>query len=151
MLLPVVSGEGGAAISRRNYGETIADLMNPTRYPYWYAPRYDEYSFDVDALPVDGHFLVAMAAPRPIMLLTGSLDGWSDPRGEWVSATAASPVFELYGLEGVTGKQMPAAGQALLSDLGWFMHDGIHGVFPSDREAMIDFMRRHFDMGRDAS
>lgn len=144
ILLPVVSGEGGAALSRRNFGETIADLMNPNRYDYWFAPRYDDYSFETDKLPVDGHFLIAMAAPRPILLVTGSLDGWSDPRGEWLAAQAAEPVFKLFGKSGPGDGPMPAAETPVLSDLGWFMHDGPHGIFPSDHAAMIAFMKKHF-------
>ncbi|MCB9281787.1 MAG: pectate lyase [Lewinellaceae bacterium] len=144
LAIPLVSGEGGASISRRNYGETVADLTNPARYDYWYAPRYADYAFDVDALPVDGHMLLALMAPRPVLQIVGSTDTWSDPAGEWISAKAVSPVYALYGLEGMAADPDPKPGERVLHHIGYFMHDGGHTVLPEDYEVMTDFMDRHF-------
>ncbi|MCB9273877.1 MAG: pectate lyase [Lewinellaceae bacterium] len=144
LAIPIVSGEGGDAISRRNYGETIADLTNPARYDYWFAPRYAEYAPSPEALPVDAHMLLALIAPRPILQLVGSTDTWSDPRGEWLSAVAASPVYALFGLKGVDGAPEPKPGDRILHDMGFLMHDGGHTVLPEDYEMMTDFMDRHF-------
>lgn len=146
MVIPMLSGEGGAAISRRHYGETVADLTNPSRYDYWYAENYQSYAFDVDALPVDGHMLLAMAAPRPTLLITGSEDTWSDPKGEWVSAKAAQEVWALYGAQGPQGDVMPAPGEAASGDLAFFMHEGGHTVVPEDFEQIISFMDEHFEV-----
>ena len=144
MAIPMLSGEGGAAISRRNYGETIADLTNPVRYDYWFAPKYEEYAFQPDELPVDGHLLLAAIAPRPVLQIVGSTDTWSDPIGEWVAAKAAAPVYALYGQKGIGGEDEPMPGSRILNDMGLFMHDGRHTVLPEDFDVMTDFMDRHF-------
>lgn len=144
MAIPIVSGEGGAAISRRRYGETVADLTKPSRYDYWFSPRYADYAFNVSELPVDAHMLLSLIAPRPLLLITGSTDTWSDPVGEWVAAKAASEIYELYSLEGVGEFNTPEAGDKILRDMGFFMHDGGHTVLPQDFETMTDFMDMHF-------
>jgi PelA/Pel-15E family pectate lyase len=144
MAIPMLSGEGGAALSRRNFGETIADLTNPARYHYWYAPRYADYAFDVNSLPVDGHMLVSLIAPRPVLLIAGAEDNWSDPRGEFLSAKAAEPVYALYGKSGLGTDVYPAPDTAILNDMGFFLHRGGHAVLPEDLKIMADFMDRHF-------
>ena len=91
------SGEGGAALSRRNYGETIAHLTAPSRYRYQFAGNYASWANRVDEFPLDAHLLLALIAPRPVLLQTGTEDRWSDPVGEFEAAVAAEPVFELLG------------------------------------------------------
>lgn len=144
MAIPVVSGEGGAAISRRNFGETIADLTNPHRYDYWYAPRYADYAFKPQDIPVDGHMLLALIAPRPVLQIVGIDDTWSDPKGEWVAAKAAEPVYELYDLDGLEEEGFPQPNTSILHDMGFFMHNAGHGIFLEDYEAMTNFMDKHF-------
>ena len=144
MVIPIVSGEGGASISRRNFGETVADLTNPFRYFYWYTPRYTDYAFKVNELPVDGHMLLTLIAPRPVLQVVGLTDTWSDSAGEWVSANAAKPVYELYGLKGVGDNNKPPLEKAILNDMGFYMHDEGHTVLPRDFKVMADFMDLHF-------
>jgi hypothetical protein len=100
MVIASISGEGGAAIARRNYGENIKHITDTSRYYYQFAPNYHLYANKVDALPFDAHMLVALMAPRPLLLQTGDTDYWSDPRGEFLSAVAAAPVYQLFGLKG---------------------------------------------------
>ncbi|HKE60292.1 MAG TPA: hypothetical protein VKB46_26450 [Pyrinomonadaceae bacterium] len=134
------SGEGGAALSRRNYGETIKHLTAPTRYPYQFAANYQKFSDHVDQFPVDAHLLLALIAPRPLLLQTGDQDGWSDPKGEFLAAVAASPVYRLLGKSGLDQEQMPAAGQPLIHTLSYYMHKGGHGTVPSDWEVFVKFL-----------
>ncbi len=144
MILASCSGEGGAAISRRQYGETIAHMIHPTRYYYQFALNRMKYAFDPNTCPVDAHMLVALIAPRPLLLQTGDTDTWSDPKGEFVAAVAAEPVYELLGKKGLGTKEWPAAGTPVLNDLGYFMHAGGHGTIPEDYDVYIDFMKMHF-------
>jgi hypothetical protein len=137
------SGEGGAALSRRNYGETVAHLVAPTRYPYQFAINYQKYAEHVDSLPMDAHMLVALIAPRPILLQTGSTDSWSDPKGEFLAAVAAGPVYKLLGKDGLDTDVWPAAKQPILHDIGYYMHDGGHGMVPSDWDVYIQFLKMH--------
>ena len=143
LVIASCSGEGGAALSRRNYGETIAHLTEATRYPYQFAGNYAKYANQVDRLPVDGHMLVALMAPRPVLLQTGDKDFWSDPKGEFLAAVAAGPVYRLLGKQGLDTDQMPAAGSPILHTIGYFMHAGGHGTIPSDWDQFLAFMQMH--------
>lgn len=145
VVIASVSGEGGAALSRRNYGETVAHLVAPTRYPYQFAGNYQQYGADVNKLPFDAHCLISLIAPRPLLLQTGSTDYWSDPKGEFMAALAAKPVYALFKKEGPGTDMMPPAGDTtlLLHPLGYFMHDGGHGVLPGDWPLFISFMKKY--------
>lgn len=137
------SGEGGAALSRRNYGETIAHLVHPTRYGYQFAANYAKYGDHVDQFPVDAHMLVALIAPRPLLLQTGNTDKWSDPMGEFLAAVAAGPVYRLLGKQDLGVDRLPAPGQPILNTLGYIMHDGGHGMVPSDWDVYLQFLKKH--------
>jgi hypothetical protein len=144
------SGEGGAALSRRNYGETIKHLVAPTRYPYQFAANYQKNADTVSQFPVDSHLLISLIAPRPLLLQTGDTDFWSDPKGEFLAAVAAGPVYRLLGKQGLNTDQMPAAGQLIGLDkvegqpaLAYFMHAGGHGTIPSDWELFVKFLKVH--------
>ncbi|KQS34033.1 S9 family peptidase [Dyadobacter sp. Leaf189] len=145
MVIASISGEGGAALARRNYGETIGHITDPSRYLYQFAPNYHFYADKVNTMPFDAHALVALMAPRPLLLQTGSTDYWSDPKGEFLSAQAAAPVYKLFNKTApATATTMPAAGDTslLMNDLGYYMHDGGHTVLPGDWKLMISYMQR---------
>jgi len=95
MVIASCSGEGGAALSRREYGETIKHMTDSTRYFYQFCGNRAKYGDDPGQSPVDAHMLVALMAPRPLLLQTGTTDNWSDPKGEFLAAVAAEPVYEL--------------------------------------------------------
>ncbi|HEX3356311.1 MAG TPA: hypothetical protein VHS31_04950 [Tepidisphaeraceae bacterium] len=143
LVIASCSGEGGAALSRRNYGETIAHLTAPTRYPYQFCANYGKYAGFPDQSPVDANLLVALIAPRPVLLQTGNTDNWSDPKGEFLAAVAAEPVYKLLGKQGLGTDQMPDAGQPILHDVGYYMHAGGHGTLPGDWDTFIRFLQMH--------
>jgi hypothetical protein len=143
MTIASCSGEGGAALSRRNYGETIAHLMAPTRYPYQFAANWAKFAAHPDQSPVDANLLVALMAPRPVLLQTGNTDKWSDPKGEFLAAIAAGPVYKLFGKQGLDADEVPPAGQSILHDIGYEMHAGGHGMVPSDWDVYLEFMKLH--------
>jgi hypothetical protein len=138
------SGEGGAALSRRNYGETIAHLTAASRYPYQFAMNYAKYAGFPDIAPMDANLLIALIAPRPLLLQTGDTDLWSDPKGEFLAAVAAGPVYKLLGKEDLDSTAWPAAGHPILHDLGYSMHEGGHGMVPSDWDVYLRFLKMHF-------
>jgi hypothetical protein len=142
MVIASCSGESGAALSRRNYGETVKHMT--ARYGYQFAPNYAGYGDRVDTLPVDAHLLIASIAPRPLLLQTGNKDFWSDPKGEFLAAVAAGPVYTLLGQQPLGTDQMPSAGTPILRTLGYVMHDGGHGTVPSDWDVFLQFMQMHF-------
>ena len=147
LVIASVSGEGGAALSRRNYGETIAHLVAPTRFPYQFARNYSKWAARPNDAPYDAHFIVSLLAPRPLLLQTGYTDKWSDPYGEFLAARAATPVYELLGKKGIDKPSQPRLGEPMMNDLGYLMHDGGHGVIAADWPVFLDFMDRH--LGRD--
>ncbi len=144
MVIASISGEGGAAISRRNYGEAVAHITDTSRYFYQFTPNYHTYSNRLNELPVDGHMLISLIAPRPLLLQTGDTDVWSDPKGEFVAAVAAEPVYRLFGKQGPGTTEMPKAGDSsLLNQLGYYMHTGGHTVLPTDWDIFITFMKKY--------
>lgn len=144
LVIASVSGEGGAALSRPDYGETVAHLVAPTRYPYQFAGNYQKWAGKSGDMPCDAHAIIALVAPRPILLQTGSTDKWSDPYGEFLAAKAATPVYRLLGEKGIEDYAMPPAGKAtMMNTLGYFMNDGGHGVLPADWEVFLNFMDLH--------
>ena len=144
MVIACCSGEGGAALSRREYGETTAHMIDSSRYDYQFAGNRAKYGAEPHTSPVDGHLLVALIAPRPLLLQTGTTDYWSDPRGEFEAAVAAEPVYELLGKRGLDISEWPGPNQPILHDLGYFMHEGGHGPAPEDYPIFVDFMKQHF-------
>jgi len=143
LIIASVSGEGGAALSRRDYGETVAHLVAPSRFPYWYAGNYARWADRMPAAPFDSHFIISLIAPRPLLLQTGSTDKWSDPYGEFLAAKAATPVYELLGATGIDEYSQPPLGEPMMNTLGYLMHDGGHGVLPADWTVFLDFMDKY--------
>ena len=143
VVMPSCSGEGGAAISRRVYGETIAHLMAPTRYPYQFCPKYAYWGDKMTQMPMDAHMLVALIAPRPLLLQTGSTDIWSDPTGEWLALVEGRKVYQLLGKDVPLMDEMPAPDQPIYTTLGYAMHEGGHGTMPQDWDYYLEFMKRH--------
>jgi hypothetical protein len=146
MVIASCSGEGGAAISRRAFGETIGHMN--AYFAYQFCANYQKYGKHVDQLPVDAHELVALIAPRPVLLQTGDKDLWSDPKGEFLAAVAAEPVYKLLGKQGLGTDEWPAAGQPILHDIGYIMHAGGHGSLPSDRPIFLKFMEMYLRPGQ---
>lgn len=141
MVIPSCSGEGGAALSRRNYGETVAHLTEGTRYPYQFSRNYAHWADKVEQMPMDAHFVIALIAPRPLLLSTGNTDNWSDPKGEFLAAVQAGKVYELLGEDGLGTDEMPPAETPIFNTLGYVMHDGGHGVLPQDWDYYLEFMK----------
>jgi len=141
------SGEGGAALSHRNYGETIAHLTAPDRFPYQFAANYAKHGGFPDKAPFDANLLIALIAPRPLLLQTGDTDKWSDPKGEWLAAVAAGPVYRLLGQQDLGAAEWPAVKQPIPANLdhgiNYYMHDGGHGMVPSDWPVYVDFLKQH--------
>jgi hypothetical protein len=100
------SGCGGAALSRRRFGETVAEINR--NFPHWFCRAFHGYSDNEPALPVDQHELIALLAPRAVCVASADEDLWADPRGEFGSLAAASPVYAMWGHEEIEPSAMPA-------------------------------------------
>ncbi len=135
------SGEGGAKPSRRNWGETLDDVAGIGE-SYWMAGNILKYGGHWNDLPVDSPELIALIAPRPLFITGGTADRWADPRGEFLAAVAAGPVYELLGKRGLGTDQMPAPDvEVIAGDLGFRYHTGGH-TDSLDWPTFLKFARR---------
>ncbi len=135
------SGEGGAALSRRNFGETVERIN--TAFPHWFTAAYKTYNGRASALPIDQHMLLASIAPRALYVASADEDLWADPRGEFLSLVASSPAFSLFGDAAIGPDAMPPLDTPLISDRrAYHVRRGEHDLTPYDWSRFADFADR---------
>jgi arylsulfatase A-like enzyme/dienelactone hydrolase len=131
------AGEGGPALSRRNFGEDNAAINKS--FPHWFAPKYATYAGKEDTLPVDHHEVVALVAPRGYHGADAADDLWADPRGSWLSLVEASKVWALYGKAAALKDEMPRVNDLLLQGpMAYHIRAGGHGLLLFDWKLHLD-------------
>ena len=135
------SGCGGAALSKRIYGETVGRINDS--FPFWFSKQFRRYNGNENALPVDQHELIALIAPRPVHVASAEDDKWADPRGEFLSAKNAEPVYALFGKKGLGVADMPRVNQPVFGDgMAYHMRTGPHNITAYDWAQYLDFADR---------
>ncbi|WP_338063223.1 acetylxylan esterase [Zobellia amurskyensis] len=129
------SGCGGAALSKRKFGETIGRINNS--FPHWFSESFKKYSNREETLPVDQHQLLTLIAPRPLYVASAIEDEWADPKGEFLSAQHASKVYELYGKKGISLTDVHEVDRPIQQTLAYHMRSGKHDVTDYDWDQYI--------------
>ena len=130
------SGAGGAKILRRNFGEQVENIASSAEY-HWMAGNFLKYAgpLTTNDLPVDAHELVALCAPRPVFISSGSQQiegGWVDARGMFLGAVGAGPVYRLLGKKDLGTTQFPVMETSLIDGaIAFRQHSGGHTTGPN--------------------
>jgi len=149
MAIPSQSGCGGAAPSRvapelaklnakgRPTAETLA--MINKNFPHWFAGNFKAFNDEPARLPLDQHCLIALCAPRPVLLSCATEDLWANPQGQFAMLRAADPVYRLLAKDGLGSDHVPETGKLLPSRLGYFIREGKHSMNAVDWAAWLDY------------
>ncbi|WP_460940431.1 alpha/beta fold hydrolase [Spirosoma humi] len=136
------SGNTGAALSRRRFGETVSRIN--TTFPHWFAENYKKFNDKEASLPIDQHMLLASIAPRPLYATNASNDLWADPRGTFLALKKAETVYALYGIDSNLPANPPAINQPIInSPIGYHNREGDHNLTAYDWRSFIKFANIH--------
>lgn len=141
LVIPLQAGCGGTAPSRGKIGESVKRIN--TAFPHWFNGVFKEFNDQVDRLPFDQNCLIALCAPRPVLLGGATEDTWTNPTGAFDMLRAASGAYHLLGAEGLAATAMPPTNVLIDSNLGYFIRPGKHSMTRTDWKYFLDFADKH--------
>jgi hypothetical protein len=137
LAIPLQAGCGGTAPSRGRIGESVKQIND--RFPHWFNGEFKKFNERPDRLPFDQHCLIALVAPRPVLLPNAVEDTWANPSGQFEMLRGADPVYRLLKAGGLEAKQMPEPGKLVDSKLGYYIRPGKHSMTAEDWKIFLDF------------
>ena len=108
-------------------------------FPHWFCGNFKAFNDAVEKLPFDQHALIALCAPRPVLLSNATEDQWANPDGQYAMEKAAAPVYALFGQKLDLPEQRPAIDQLLNERLGYYIRPGKHSMNSSDWKVWLDY------------
>lgn len=142
LVIPLQAGCGGTAPSRGKIGESVKQIND--RFPHWFNAEFKKFNSEPERLPFDQHCLIALCAPRPVLLPNAQEDQWANPSGQFEMLQAADPVYRLVGAGGLKVRSIPAHGQLVDSTLGYYIRPGKHSMTTGDWKVFLEFADKHF-------
>ena len=143
LVIPLQAGCGGTAPSRTSDTRAESVKRINTSFPHWFCDNFPLFNDQTDRLPFDQHCLIALCAPRPVLLPNAEEDLWANPSGQFELLAAASPVYELLGAEGLASGAKPEMNKLVDSRLGYFIRPGRHAMTRADWEVFIAYADKH--------
>jgi cephalosporin-C deacetylase-like acetyl esterase len=141
LVIPLQAGCGGTAPSRGRMGESVKQIN--TRFSDWFSGEFKEFNDQVGRLPFDQNCLIALCAPRPVLLGAAVEDTWTNPSGAFAMLQAAGGAYRLVGAEGMAAQTMPPTNHLIDSNLGFFIRPGKHSMTRQDWKFFLDFADKH--------
>ena len=137
------SGCGGAALSKRKFGETV-EAIN-TRFPHWFADNFRRYNGKEENLPLDQHLLPGLIAPRAVYYSSAREDQWADPKGEYLGLSLGSRVFsEIYGKQAMFEQEFEELkGPVHVESVGYHIREGKHDLTWEDWRIFLEFVDKN--------
>jgi hypothetical protein len=150
MAFPHQAGCGGTAPSRGNTGESVKAINN--EFPHWFNGEFKKFNKEPERLPIDQNCLIALCAPRPVLVSAAEGDTWSNPAGQFADVQSADAAWRFVGAEGFTeadsplpaapslqSTNVPPMNKLLGHRLGFYMRAGKHSMTAADWKVFLDF------------
>lgn len=142
LVIPLQAGCGGTSPARGKVGESVTRIN--TSFPHWFCDEFKKFNDEPERLPFDQHCLIALCAPRPVLLANATEDSWANPEGQFEMLKAADKVYRLAGVEGIASGKMPEVGQLMGSRLGYYIRPGKHSMTKDDWKIFLDYADKQF-------
>lgn len=144
LAIPHQAGCGGTSPDRNDNPKAETVRRINSTFPHWFNDTFKQFNDQTDKLPFDQHCLIALMAPRPVLLSNAEEDQWANPGGQFRMLQAADPVYRFLGIGGLEAKQMPPLGKLIDSSLGFYIRPGKHSMTKEDWKVFLDFADTHF-------